>query len=309
MMAAMLAGAVVGLGLYLLARALVLRPEPGVDVLVARIDAGRRSMRPMTSSELAAGGQPRQSPFRGLHAAFGDRLEAEVAARGWCLGRTRTDLALMGRSMSSFLATKMLVALGALLWVPMLWAALRTFGIAIPPAVPAVFSLGVASFAFMLPDLALHSEAADRRKDFRHVVGCFLDLVAMNLAGGRGLPEALLAASTVGDHWAMVRIRQALANARLVGSTPWQGLGQLGDDIGLDELRDLAGALTLASDDGAKVRASLSARAASLRRKELSDAEGQAGERSQSMLVAQLLICTSFLVFLAYPASYRILNS
>jgi tight adherence protein C len=305
---ALLSGAAVGLGLYVLARAFVVRPQPGVDVLVARIDSGLRSMRPMTTTELTTPRQSR-SAFRGLRTVFGDRLEAEVAARGWRLGRTRTDLAVLGRSLSGFLATKALLAVGALVWIPLLWAALRSFGIVIAPTLPAVLSLGVAGLAFVLPDLALHSEAADRRADFRHVVGCFLDLVAMNLAGGRGLPEALLAASSVGDHWAMIRIRQALANARLVGLTPWEGLGRLGEEIGLDELRDLAGALTLASDDGAKVRASLSARAASLRRKELSEVEGQAGERSQSMLIAQLLICTAFLVFLAYPASYRILSS
>jgi hypothetical protein len=100
-----------------------------------------------------------------------------------------------------------------------------------------------------------------------------------------------------------------LTNARLLGETPWDALGRLGDDVGVDELRDLAGALSLAGDEGAKIRASLSARAASLRRKELADAEGAAGERSQSMLIAQMLICAAFLVFLAYPATYRILNS
>jgi hypothetical protein len=62
------------------------------------------------------------------------------------------------------------------------------------------------------------------------------------------------------------------------------------------------------ADDGAKIRASLSARAATLRRRELAEAEGKAGERSQSMLVAQLLICFGFLLFLAYPAVYNIFN-
>ena len=99
----------------------------------------------------------------------------------------------------------------------------------------------------------------------------------MNLAGGRGLPEALLAASSISDHWAVVRIRQALANARLMGQTPWQALGDLGDELGVEELRDLAGALGLAADDGAKIRSSLSARAATLRRKEMAESEGEAG--------------------------------
>ena len=42
----------------------------------------------------------------------------------------------------------------------------------------------------VLPTVQLRGVAADRRRDFRHVVSSFLDLVAMNLAGGRGVPEA-----------------------------------------------------------------------------------------------------------------------
>ena len=130
----------------------------------------------------------------------------------------------------------------------------------------------------------------------------------MNLAGGRGLPEALLAASTVSDHWSLVRIRQTLANARLLRhARPWAALGDLGNEIDLEELRDLSGALRLAADDGAKIRQSLASRAATMRRKELAEAEGEEGEKSQSMLVAQMLICTAFLIYLAYPAMTRLL--
>ena len=178
----------------------------------------------------------------------------------------------------------------------------------LPGGAPLLAAAVFGGFGFFLPDLALKGEAERRRRDFRRVVGVFLDLVAMNLAGGRGLPEALLAASSISDHWAVVRIRQSLANARLMGSTPWQALGDLGDELGLDELRDLAGALGLAADDGAKIRSSLSARAATLRRKEMAENEGEAGERSQSMLVAQLLICSAFLLFLAFPAVERLVG-
>ena len=60
------------------------------------------------------------------------------------------------------------------------------------------------------------------------------------------------------------------------------------------------------SDDGAKIRQSLSSRAETLRRRELSEIEGKAGQKSQSMLVAQVLLCTGFLVFLIYPAITQI---
>lgn len=306
MTAALLSGAVAGLGGFLLVWVLV-RPRPSVAVLVARIDAGRRAMTPLSVSGTTA--ESTGGLLEPLRRRIGERLEYEAAARGWRLTRLRSDLSIMGRSFAGMLATKVLVAVGALLWMPLLWLALSVLGVPVPPAAPAVLTVAAAVFAFFLPDLALRGEAEERRKDFRHVVGSFLDLVAMNLAGGRGLPEALLAASAIGDHWALARIRAALTNARLVGMTPWEALGRLGDEVGVDELRDLSGALSLAGDEGAKIRASLSARAASLRRKELADAEGAAGERSQSMLIAQMLICAAFLVFLAYPATYRILNS
>src|SRR6202044_2045838 len=140
-----------------------------------------------------------------------------------------------------------------------------------------------------------------RRRDFRHAIGAFLDLVAMNLSGGRGVPEALMAAGEIGEGWAFWRIRDALANARIPGQTPWQALGVLGEEVQVSELKDLAAALSLVAEDGAKVRESLGARATSLRRRELADLEGQAGEKSQSMLVAQMLLCAGFLAFLTFP--------
>jgi hypothetical protein len=37
--------------------------------------------------------------------------------------------------------------------------------------------------------------------------------------------------------------------------------------------------------------------------------EGQAGERSQSMLVAQMLLAAAFLVFLMYPAVQTLIGA
>ena len=131
----------------------------------------------------------------------------------------------------------------------------------------------------------------------------------MNLAGGRGVPEALMAAGDIGGGWAMWRIRDALTNARITGQTPWQALGGLGEDVGVEELTDLSAALSLVAEDGAKVRESLTARAASLRRREIAELEGKAGQRSQSMLIAQMLLCVGFLLFILYPAAIAVFNA
>jgi tight adherence protein C len=299
---ALLTGALTGLGVYALIRVFV-RPRPGVATMLARIEGGQKSM--ATHTVLATDSS--DSVVQSLLDRLGDRLEVLAVDRGWQLGRMRADLALMGRTRGAHLAMK--VALGALFFLlaPVAWTIMRVATVPLPAAVPAVAAIGFGAFGFFLPDLALRSEAAARRRDFRRSVGVFLDLVAMNLAGGRGLPEALLAAATVSDHWTLVRIRQALANARLYGTTPWVALGDLGREIALEELQDLSGALSLAADDGAKIRSSLSARAATMRRKELAQAEGEEGEKSQSMLVAQMLISTAFLIFLAYPAVSQLL--
>lgn len=303
---AFLTGALVGLGVYLLVRMFV-RPPANVLSTIARIDASRTGY--ATPATTSAAGEKVLGGVERARESLGRRLEAEANARGWRFGRLRRDLAVMNQPFAAMLATKVFFAVGALIFVPLVMVSFELLGLGAPGAAPAVVTIAATVFAFFLPDLALRQEAEARRRDFRHVVGSFLDLVAMNLAGGRGLPEALMTASTIGDHWAMARIRQALANARLIGITPWDAMARLGEDLGVEELRDLASALALAGDEGAKIRASLLARAASLRRKELADVEGKAGERSQSMLVAQLVMCAAFMLFLGYPAGAKILGS
>ena len=290
----MAAGAVIGVGFLLLIWVLA-RPAPGVGATLARLDAGRRDQRPTTTTAASSRWESRVDALRD---GIGGRLEAEALARGWRFESTRTNLAVMNKQMASHIGLKVLLGLAALVWFPIV---LSAAGISVV-GLPAVGVLAAVAGAFMLPDMTLRREAEARRADFRHVMGSFLDLVAMNLAGGRGLPEALMAASSIGDHWAMVRIRQALSNARIMGMTPWEGISALGRDLGVDELRDLASALALAGDEGAKIRTSLMARSDSMRRKELVEVEGAAGESSQSMLLAQLLMCIAFLIFLAYPA-------
>lgn len=297
----MLAGGVAGLGLYLFIRTLM-RPRPGVATLVARIDAGSRSMQTHTMSEFDTSFAEMSHRGRSMMTALADRLEVVAARRGWQLARHRSDLTILNRSVGAMLATKIVSGLIMVLIGPLAWGAARLGGLDLGGTVPLGVALLLGLFGFFLPDLTLRAEADKRRREFRRTVGIFLDLVSMNLAGGRGLPEALLAASSVSDHWSMVRIRQTLANARLFGTTPWEALGDLGRDIGLEELQSLSGALVLAADDGAKIRQSLSARAATMRRKALSESEGDEGERSQSMLVAQMLLVVAFLVYLSYPA-------
>lgn len=298
---ALLGGGLVGLGLLTLTVAL--RPaRVGIAAGLARLDATRgRPTYSISEAILSTEGLSR------WQLRVGARLARALESRGLPIRSVRADLALLGRSLEGFLAGTVLFAVGGLLFGPVLVGLALLLDVQLGLSVPLALAVLFAVLGALLPLAALRREAAKRRQDFRHAVGAFLDLVSMNLAGGRGVPEALTAAASIGGGWPFARLRDTLTFARLQGLTPWAALGRLGDEVGLNELRDLSAALTLVADDGAKIRASLAARAATLRRRELAEMEGKAGQRSQSMLVAQMLIVLGYLLFLAFPAVSRIL--
>lgn len=302
MTAVLLAGALVGLGVLLL----VLRYDTGTGTSaaeLARLDASRaRSVRhDLVEADTTSDVSPR---LRRIGATLWSALET----RGYRVPPSiRADLSIMGRTVEAHLG---LSVLGAVAGMIAPWGAMAPFVLAfnVSPMVPMWLAIFGAIGGFILTTVTLAAAASDRRRAFRHVVSAFLDLVSMNLAGGRGVPEALSSAAQLSHGWAMVRIRDAMETARLQGVTPWAALGALGEEMAVEELRDLAAALALVAEDGAKVRESLSARAVSMRQRELAEAESQAARRSQSMLIAQLLLCVGFLLFLIYPAIAKVVG-
>ncbi|GAB2974676.1 type II secretion system F family protein [Streptomyces pseudoechinosporeus] len=294
-------GAVLGLGVYALVRALMPSKRSAV-AQVARIDAMRARGAAYESSHRTADA----GRLGSVRAQVGARVAEFYMQQGWEQRSLRADLAVLDRSWEKFLATKVLLAAGGLFFGPFLFAVVWTLGVGSSPIIPVWLALLFAVIFFFLPDLEVRRDAGEKRRDLRRVIGAYLDLVSMSLAGGRGLPEALMAAAEISDGWATQRIRNALSDARITGVSQWQALGSLGEELGVEELKDLSASLALVADDGAKVRESLASRAETMRHRELADIEGSAGEKSQSMLVAQLLLCAGFLVFLIFPAAMRV---
>ena len=293
----LLGGALSGAGVLMLV--LILAP-PAIQpaAALAELDSQRDERRLRQEARRL---NPRERALPDWLDALGYRAAALLRRTGIDLGGLSSDLSVLGRSLERHLVTSLLLGLlgfGA----PLLVTALGTLAGRPMGSLPLLACLVLGAAMAALPTARLRSRAAQARRDFRHVVGSFLDLVTMSLSAGRGVPEALDAASALSDDPAMARIRDALAAARLRGETPWAAMGRLGETLRIDELRDLSAALALVAEDGAKIRESLSARATSMRRRELADAEGRAGENSESMLVAQLVIAIGFIVFLVYPA-------
>ena len=222
-------------------------------------------------------------------------------------GDVTADLAVTGTAAELHAGSKALAAMTGLLTPALLVALLSVAGLRLPLLVPLWLCLTAAVVGYLLPDLRLRRAAADARRAFRTSVAAFLDLVAMRMASGSGLAEALQDAAGIGHGPAFARIRGALADARTDGLSPALALGLLGNQLQLPDLVEVATRLRLVDTSGAQAQASLRAQAASLRDRELADAQGRANEQSQSMLVAQVVLGFGFVLFLGYPAVARVL--
>jgi hypothetical protein len=76
--------------------------------------------------------------------------------------------------------------------------------------------------------------------------------------------------------------------------------------LGVGELSEIAAAVSLAGSEGARIRSTLTAKAASIRRHELADAEAEANAVTERLFLPGVLLLVGFLLFIGYPAYARI---
>jgi tight adherence protein C len=252
-----------------------------------------------------AAGLQRDRPTRGM-------VLAGLASTGSLLMRTvrltspassvRQDLAILGRSEESLAVATALAAVLGLTIPALACAGAGTLGVHIPtPLVPLVCLL-VSCAGAAMPSLIVRQSAKSARLDLVHSLACWLELVALAQAGGMGVESALGTASAVVGEASFLRIRHALDRARHAGRSPWDGLGRLGSELGVDELEELAASIRLAGTEGARIRSSLSAKSASLRRRQMAEAQRRAKATTERLFLPAMVLMVGFVVFLIYPA-------
>jgi tight adherence protein C len=289
------------LGATIFGLILVLRP-PRVDPLVAlaRIDAAHADSRPDPRSHAPTTG--------GVEGRFGGWLADQLYRRGVRYTTLRQDLALTGQSFDAAMGRKAALAVfGFLLGLVMLVAA-ASVGLGVPSGGWLLVAAALAAAFFVVPDVDARTAARRRRADFTRALGAYLDWVSLQMSGRAAAEQALPDAARIGEGWPLALIRHTVSHATRSGRDPWVALAELGDRVGVVQLAELGALVQLVAHDGAQVRDTLTARAASIRAEELADAEGTAGKRDQSMLLAQILLGVGFAVFLGYPAVVNFLR-
>ena len=260
---AALAGALAGFGVWLFVRC-VRPPQPSLAEALAalrNVPAPRPIVAPL---ELEWG------PLARLGAPMARALGRGGSA--WTVGignKLRGDLLVLGRSLEQHVAERLATALVALV-LPLLVATMAAAAaFPLPFELPLVVAAGLAVGGYFLPDASAHSEAEDRRLEFREALSVFVDLTSLGLSAGSGPEEAMAEASRVGRGWAFDQLRRALDVTKYSRETSWQALTRLGRELGVAELEEIASSIGLAEDQGARVRESLAERAESMRRARL----------------------------------------
>lgn len=286
-------GAGIGLGAWVLLRAISPRPESLTAIHAALGRPGVAAIDPSRA-------EPDRRTQLGTVA---DRLVSQFVSRTEAQAQL---LELTGRTHEQHSLDKLVGAVGGLLGTALSGVALTIVGIAPPPFVLVVATAGVAVGGFVLPDFNLRDQAERRRRAFRHALSSYLDLVNVILAGGGGIETSLHAAADAGDGWAFASIRQALDRARLTNRSPWDTFKDLGEQLGIDELRELAASVELAGSQGARIRSSLAAKADSLRGHQIAETEAAAEAATERMTIPVAVLLFGFLTFIAYPAVQQI---
>ena len=182
-------------------------------------------------------------------------------------------------------------------------------GFTIPTPVPAIASLALAAFLFIVPDIDVRADARDARDEMVHALTAYLDLIALQRKGASGPRQAMTRASEISQGWVFRRIAQELRRSEFEGSRPWDALRDLARRIDVPELDSLANIMDLSERSGARVYDALRARATSLRNELQNTALAKAHAVNERMEIPIAAAAAAFMTILLTPAFLRLLNS
>ncbi len=279
-----LAGAAVGLGLFLILREFA----PGVPALGPAL----RQLHAPT-------------PGGGVRA----HASGPLAAVSSHLRIPHRELALIGYSTERYTTEKVGFAVVGLLFPPVFSFVLALSGIRLSIIIPAAAGLLLAILFFFLVDVSVRQKAAEAREEFSRHVAVYLDLIALELAASRGPTEALERAAAVGGGWVSRRIRETLQNSRLRLEPPWEGLKQVAAEIGVPDLGDVGDIMTLSGDEGAQVYDTLRSRAESMRASILAKEEERANTATTALYIPTSLLVFVLFIIAAYPFLVRLVTT
>lgn len=219
------------------------------------------------------------------------------------------DLAILGRTTTSYYGEKLTVAAITLVAAPVLSTA-AAWLLELPVVVPVgVTVVGVVA-VWLLAGKKAAAQAGEARADFTLALSTYVELVALDRrAGGSGTRQAMEAAAAQGGSWPFRRISEALTASRLGQVPPWDALHDLGEELAVPALIDLADTMRLAGLEGAQVFDTLQAQSAALRHAMLTEERTRANRVSERAVVPGVFMGLIFAATIIIPGIMRMLAS
>ena len=279
--------AMLGAGVWLVARALV-PPSRPLQTLSAELVAPRVDHRTSSGAEVR----------RWWHRLAG-RLSTGTSAR------LAADLAVLGRTPTRHTLDKLGYALlfGLIALVPAVLLPTLDTGVSPLPMVLATLLFAGAGWCY--PDVEVRSRAAATRRAWAQTLTVYVDIVGISLAGGAGVEEALMVAAGAGSGPQFEELEATLRAAQTRRRKLWHAIDDLGERADIVPLRELAAAVDLAAESGSRIRETLLAKANALRVRQLTEAEADAQRASETMGIAPALMAVAAVVLIGYPAVAR----
>jgi Flp pilus assembly protein TadB len=213
------------------------------------------------------------------------------------------ELRLVGRSEERHVASMLLAAVVGAVTPTAVFTMLQQAGLlGFGPVFPVAGFLGGA----VLGPTVFHASTVERAAavtvDLRYQTSAYLDVVTMLLAANTGYEGALDQAARAGDGRLFVELRRRVLEAGARGTSLTEALRRTGEELGLDELEQIAATASLAAAQGAPVARTLAAKCATLRAALATQQESEARLRTSRLTTPIVGMALIFMGLVIYPA-------
>ncbi len=293
-------GGTIGFGLFIIMRSFTRRRVLSLTELNA---GGELRGVPVSMTSDAPRVDRRRGELTGIKGVFGRLGLSVMDALGFHdAARLSDQLRVLDRSAEHHAYEKLLGAVVGFCLPVFLAVTLPLGGVSVSGVFIMLLSIVGGIAGFFYPDLPLTERVEERRRQFRHALGSYLDLVTILMAGGAGTESALEGAAEDGDGWPFAEIRAALRRASLTRTSPWEAFEELGIELGIAELQELSASVALSGAQGARIKMSLVAKADAMRAAQAAELESASERQTEKMLVPLIVMAFGVTLFVGFGA-------
>ena len=158
-----------------------------------------------------------------------------------------------------------------------------------------------AGAGWMLYNSYIESRAKNAREEFSRAIATYLEGVAMRRSQGANTSTAAASAAEVSDTWVFTRIKNRMTIAHHQGKQPWDALYDLGQELQVKELSDLAAILKQAGENDTQIYESLRNHAELINGRILNDQHERANAATERLNLFFPLVALVAIGMLLFP--------